>query len=133
MLAAYTPNMWITQKSASQLYIEHSSNFTITFQSDIAAITGLCLNERNLAITNQKNIAVYKIPRPDEFQDRRSNRSLSIKLVHNFVDSDCQQIFLYGENVIVVGHEKVRLFSFGGIVLKEISFNNNEGRVFPLK
>lgn len=124
--------MWIIQKSANQLYIDHTSNFSTTFQSEISAITGMCLSERNLAITNQKNIAIYKIPRPDEFQDRRSNRSLSIKLVHSFVDSDCQQMFIYEENLIVVGHEKVRIFSFGGIVLKEITFNNNEGKwIFP--
>lgn len=124
--------MWITQKSASQLYIDHTTNFSTTFQSEIATITGLSLSERNLAITNQKNITIYKIPRPDEFQDSRSNRNLSIKMVNNFVDPDCSQMFLFEENLVVVGHEKVRIYSFGGIVLNEITFNNNEGNCYAV-
>lgn len=49
--------------------------------------------------------------------------------MHSFVDSNCQQMFIFEENLIVVGHDKVRIYSFGGIVLKEITFNNNEGNL----
>lgn len=130
MLTAYSPNIWIRQKSATQLYVEHSSNFTTTLQSEVSAITGLCLNERNLAITNQKNIAIYKIPRTDEFKDIKNNKNVSIKHIQTFNVTDCMQIFIYDEMLIVVGYQNVRIYSFGGIVLKEINFNDNEGNCF---
>lgn len=121
------------------MYIEHSSNFSTTLRADISAITGLCLNERNLAITNQKSIAIYKIPRTDEFkgqQNPNGNASgeggggASIKHIQTFNVLDCMQIFIYDETVIVVGYQNVRSYSFGGIALKEINFNDNEGNCF---
>lgn len=98
-------------------------------RSDIPAITGLCLNERNLAITNHKIIAIYKIPRADEFKDKK-NKNVSIQHVHTFNVTDCMQIYTYDEMIIVVGYQNVRIYSFGGIVLKEILFNDNEGNYF---
>lgn len=109
------------------MYVEHSSNFSTILRSDIPAITGLCLNERNLAITNQKSIAIYKIPRVDDFKEAKTNKNVSIKNVHTFSVLDCMQIFIYDEMLIVVGYQNVRVYSFGGIVLKEINFNDNEG------
>lgn len=132
LLTAYSPSIWIRQKSSTQLYVEHSSNFSTTLRSEISAITGLCLNERNLAITNQKNIAIYKIPRPDEFKDAKNNKNVSIKHVQTFNVTDCMQIFIYDEMLIVVGYQNVRIYSFGGIVLKEINFNDNEGNFLCL-
>lgn len=126
MLTAYSPNIWITQKTATQLYIEHSSNFSTILRSDISAITGLCLNDRNLAITNHKSVAIYKIPRTDEFHDK-TNSSAVIKMIHTFHNVDCSRIFIYDEILVVIGYENVRLYSFNGIVLKEINFNDNEG------
>lgn len=133
MLTAYSPNIWIRQKSATQLYIEHSSNFSMTLRCEISAITGLCLNERNLAITNQKNIAIYKIPRSDEFKDVKNNKNVTIKHIQTFNVIDCMQIFIYDEMLIVVGYQNVRIYSFGGIVLKEINFNDNEGEFLKRK
>lgn len=127
LLTAYSPNIWIRQKSATQLYVEHSSNFSTILRSDIPAITGLCLNERNLAITNHKIIAIYKIPRADEFKDK-TNQNVSIKHVQSFNVTDCMQIYIYDEMLIVVGYQNARIYSFGGIVLKEINFNDNEGK-----
>lgn len=126
LLTAYSPNIWITQKSATQLYVEHSTKFSTILRSDISAITGLCLNDRNLAITNHKSVAIYKIPRVDEFLAVRGANA-AIKMMHTFHDTDCSQIFIFDETLVVLGYEKVRLYSFGGIVLKEINFNDNEG------
>lgn len=118
--------------SATQLYIEHSSNFSMTLRVEISAITGLSLNERNIAVTNQKTVAIYKIPRADEFKTQQSgnsnnNNNVAINLVQTFNVFDCMNIFIYDETVIVIGYENVRIYSFGGIVLKEINFNDNEG------
>lgn len=104
----------------------------MTLRSDISAITGLCLNERNLAITNQKTIAIYKIPRAEEFKEKQ-NKNVGIKHIQTFNVFDCMQIFMYDEIVTVVGYQNVRIYSFGGIVLKEINFNDNEGTVHKLK
>lgn len=139
LLTAYSPSIWIRQMSATQLYIEHSSNFSMTLRVEISAITGLSLNERNIAVTNQKSVAIYKIPRADEFKSQKSSKSNSnnntnsassnvgINLIQTFNVFDCMNIFIYDETVIVIGYENVRIYSFGGIVLKEINFNDNEG------
>lgn len=126
LLTAYSPNIWIRQKSPNQLYVEHTSNFSTILRCEISAITGLCLNERNLAITNHKNIAIYKIPRLEEFKDKK-NKNVAIQHVRSFNVVDCMQIFMYDEILIVVGYQNVRTYSFGGIVLKEINFNDSEG------
>lgn len=136
--------------SATQLYIEHSSNFSVTLRVEISAITGLSLNERNLAVTNQKSIVIYKIPRGDDFKagiqqngassnnndNSNSARNVAITLVQTFNVFDCMNIFIYDETIIVIGYQNVRIYSFGGIVLKEINFNDNEGthsHQFPMK
>lgn len=136
LLTAYSPSIWIRQMSATQLYIEHSSNFSMTLRVEISAITGLSLNERNIAVTNQKSLAIYKIPRADEIKSLQNGSSnntnstssnVGINLVQTFNVFDCMNIFIYDETVIVIGYENVRIYSFGGIVLKEINFNDNEG------
>lgn len=127
MLTAYSPSLWITQKSANQLYVEHSSKYTTILRADISGITGLCLNERNLAITNQKIISIYKIPRADQFRDKL-NKNVAIKMVHTISDAECSKMFIFDETLIVIGYENIRLFSFGGIILKEINFNETEGK-----
>lgn len=113
----------------------------MTLRVEISAITGLSLNERNLAVTNQKSVAIYKIPRTDEFKGKQNssnsnnnnnNRNstssnVGINLVQTFNVFDCMNIFIYDETVIVIGYQNVRIYSFGGIVLKEINFNDNEG------
>lgn len=148
LLTAYSPSIWIRQMSATQLYIEHSTNFSMTLRVEISAITGLSLNERNIAVTNQKAVAIYKIPRADEFKSAPKSGSssktninstntggnVSINLVQTFNVFDCMNIFIYDETVIVIGYENVRIYSFGGIVLKEINFNDNEGMFmkFPI-
>lgn len=125
LLSAYSQNIWITQKSATELFVEHAS-YSTTLRSDISAITGLCLTERNLAITNHKNITIYQIPRVDDFQ--KKSGTLSIKQAHSFHVNDCIQLFMHEEILIVVGLESVHLYSFGGVSLKEIIFNDNEGK-----
>lgn len=140
LLTAYSPSIWIRQLSATQLYIEHSSSLSMTLRVEISAITGLSLNERNLAVTNQKTVAIYKIPRNDEFKSQQNNTSsnsninnnstssnVAINLIQTFNVFDCMNIFIYDETVIVVGYQNVRVYSFGGIALKEINFNDNEG------
>lgn len=84
------------------------------------------MNERNFAITNQKSVAIYRIPRPDEFKDKQ-NKNVAIKHIQTFNVTDCMKIFIYDEILIVVGYQNARIYSFGGIVLKEIYFNDNEG------
>lgn len=91
-------------------------------------MTGLCLNDRNVAITNQKSIAIYRVPRTDEFKDKQNSQNAAIKHMQTFNVTDCMHIFIHDEILIVVGYQNVRTYSFGGIVLKEINFNDNEGK-----
>lgn len=94
--------------------------------ADIPAITGVCLNERYLVITNNRTIVIYKIARPDEHQDSKA-KTLHISQTHTFTDSDCVQLFIWDETVIVLCHENIKFYSLGGVILREIFFNDTEG------
>lgn len=122
----HTRDLWATQKTATQLYIEHSSGRSTLLHSDISTITGICLNERHIIITNNRTIAVYKVTRPDEFQDVKG-KSLTIKTTGSFQIAECVELFIWDEFIIILGNNDVKLFSLGGVVLREIEFNEHEG------
>lgn len=126
MLSAHSRDIWLTQKTATQLIVEHSSNRSTILHADIPAITGVCLNERYLIITNNRTIVVYKIARPDEHRDSKA-KVLSITQMHTFTEPDCVQLFIWDETVIVLCRENIKFYSLGGVILKEIYFNDTEG------
>lgn len=84
------------------------------------------MNDRYLAITDSKSVIVYQIPRFDDFKHKKPD-NLSIKQIHNFPISDLSQLFIHEETLIVIGALNARLYSFGGVVLKEINATEVEG------
>lgn len=126
LLSAHTRDIWLTQKSATQLIVDHSSNRSTVLHADIPAITGVSLNERHLVITNNRSIAVYKIARPDECQEAKA-KTLHIKHLHTYSDSDCVQLFIWDETVIVLCRENIKFYSLGGVILRELFFSDAEG------
>lgn len=127
MLSAHSRGIWLTQKTATQLVVEHSSNHSTVLHGDIPAITGVSITERHLVITNNRKIVAYKIARPDEQQDSKA-KALSITQMHTFTDSDCVQVFIWDETVIVLCRECIKFYSLGGVILREIFFNDTEGK-----
>lgn len=127
MLSAHSRDIWLTQKTATQLIVEHSNNRSTVLHSDIPAITGVCINERYLVITNNRIIVVYKIARTEEYQDSKA-KTLPITQIHTFTDSECVQLFIWDETVIVLCRENVKFYSLGGVVLREIFFNDTDGK-----
>lgn len=122
LLRAHSRDLWITQKTANQLTIEHSSNKSMILNSDLSAITDLCLNDRYLVVTNKRSVIVYKIT----IQDSHSN-PITIKQMNTFKDIDCISLFIWNETIIMVGQENVKFYSLGGVVLREIFSNDMEG------
>lgn len=128
LLTAHSRDIWVTQKTATQLLIEHSSKRSTLLHGDISAITGLCLNDRHLVITNNRAVVIYKIAKTDNIQDAKE-KMLIIKQIHTFNDTDCVRLFIWDETVIILGHENIKFYSLGGIVLRDIYFNDNEGEI----
>lgn len=128
MLSAHARNIWLTQKTATQLIVEHASNRSTILHGDIPAITGVALNDRYLVITNNRVIVVYKIARSDEYEDSKA-KALPITQIHTFADSDCVQLFIWDETVIVLCRENIKFYSLGGVILREIFFNDTEGKL----
>lgn len=126
LLTGHCRDIWLTQKTATQLIVEHSSNRSTILHGDIPAITGVSVNERYLVITNSRIIVIYKIGRPDEQQDTKT-KVLPITQVHTFTDPDCVQLFIWDEAIIVLCRENIKFYSFGGVILREIFFNDTEG------
>lgn len=128
LLSIHTRDIWAIQKSATQVYIENSSRASL-LHSEIAAIAGITLSDRHVIITNSKSINVYKINRSDELENTRM-RGLQIKSTgSSFQDSDCIQIFLWDEVIIVLGNIDVKFYSLNGVLLRKLEFNDNEGTV----
>lgn len=80
-----------------------------------------------MIITNNRTVVVYKITKPDDFESK--NRSLAIKQQHTFHNVDCVQIFIWDETIIILGQNDIKFYSLGGVVLREIYFNENEGKI----
>lgn len=108
--------------------MEHASGRSALFQSEISTISGLCVNERHIVITNSKTIAVYKIILSDDHPSSKT-KSLQIKAFgDNFHDHDCVELFIWDETIIVLGNTDVRLFSLGGVLIRKLELNDNEGK-----
>lgn len=127
-MSAHCREIWATQRNASQVYVQNDTNKSTYLQADAnISITDLCLTKRNMLLTNGRTVVVYKITIEDDLADVKMNKGLSIKLMHTFV-AECIQLFIHDENIIVLGQIDVKIFSLGGVVLRELHFNDNEGK-----
>lgn len=126
-MSAHCREIWATQRNANQVYVQNDTNKSTYLQADAnVSITDLCLTKRNMLLTNGRTVVVYKITIEDDLADVKMNKGLSIKLMNTFV-AECIQLFIHDENIIVLGQIDVKIFSLGGVVLRELHFNDNEG------
>lgn len=115
------------QRNANQVFVQNDTNKSTYLQADAnISITDLCLTQRNMLLTNGRTVHVYKITIEDDLADVKMNKGLSIKLMNTFA-AECIQLFIHDENIIVLGQIDVKIFSLGGVVLRELHFNDNEG------
>lgn len=126
LLVAHCRDLWACQKTATKILVEFSNKRSMLLHGDLTAITGLALSERHLVITNNRSVVVYKITKPDDYHESK-NKTLNIKQLHIFHNIDCVQIFLWDEVIIILGQNDIKFYSLGGVVLREIFFNENEG------
>lgn len=126
-MSAHCREIWATQRNANQVYVQCDADKSTYLQADAnISITDLCLTKRNMSLTNGRTVVVYKIAIEDDLADVTVNKGLNIKLMNTFV-AECMQLFIHDENIIVLGQIDVKIFSLGGVVLRELHFNDNEG------
>lgn len=126
-MSAHCREIWATQRNANQVYVQTDTDKSAYLQADAnISITDLCLTKRNMLLTNGRTVVVYKITIEDDLADVKMNKGLSIKLMNTFV-AECIELFIHDENIIVLGQIDVKIFSLGGVVLRELHFNDNEG------
>ncbi|XP_037026669.1 intraflagellar transport protein 140 homolog [Bradysia coprophila] len=128
LVSAHCREIWATQRNANQVYVQNDADKSTYLQADAnISITDLCLTKRNMLLTNGRTVVVYKIIVEDDLADVKLNKGLSIKLMNTFV-AECIQLFIHDENIIVLGQIDVKIYSLGGVVLRELHFNDNEGK-----
>lgn len=97
-------------------------------QTDIA-ITALCINDRNIAITNGRVVSVHKLHKDEEFNHSASPMGLNLRPIGTF-SVDCLQIFVYDEKLVILGQDVVKIFSLNGVMMQELQFSDAEGIYF---
>ena len=102
--------------------------------SDIP-ITNLCVNDSNLVLTNGKSVTIYKIQKTSQEtidHGLKTNEvtledNLSVRFFNNFTCEN-SQIFIYDQQVILIGINEVIVMSLNGVKLQELSFTDHEGK-----
>lgn len=127
MLSTHIRDIWATQRTATEIFVEHSTGRSTLLQSDGTAVSGICINERHFILASNKRITVYKITRTEEYPNAKT-KSLQIKATGaNFHDNDCIEVFIWDETIIVLGNTEIRFYSLSGVILRKIELNDNEG------
>lgn len=127
MLSTHIRDIWATQRTATEVFVEHSTGRSTLIQSDGAAISGICINDRHFILASNKKISVYKITRSEEYPNAKT-KSLQVKATGiSFQDNDCVEIFIWDETIIVLGNAEIRLYSLGGVILRKIELSEHEG------
>lgn len=152
LLSSHTRTVWATQKKSNELLVVQQQNAsrssaggektgdrrTAVMKSD-NSIIHLALSEINLVVTNGRTVAVYRVTGGGG-TGLTSSSSSSVSRVDEDADAlsithtgsfgvDCVAIYLYEQQVVALGAEQVKIYSLSGVVLQEIFFNENEGRL----
>ncbi|GAB0089345.1 intraflagellar transport protein 140 homolog [Sergentomyia squamirostris] len=118
-------DLWAVQKTTNQCLIEHSSEKSKLLDSDIS-MTSLALSESNIAVSNGKNVTIFKIS-PEDDLGAGGKGCLKIKSHQSFTAENLQ-MFLHEPNLILLTSNDVRIVSLGGVRLQEIAFKDTEGK-----
>lgn len=142
--------MSAVQKSANQIFIEHMNpSASVILNCDIA-ITNIALSIKYVIVTNGRKISAYKLTlnnllsssststeqQHPQHQTTRlyggSTRSaekttLNIEFMQTF-NCECLDLYIHDESIFCLTSRDVKLYSMGGVVLKEITTSENEGK-----
>lgn len=122
LMSGHSRNVWASQKTASQVFIENSDGNCGNVQMEIS-ITDLCLNDVNLIMTNGRTVIVNKIVVMD---DDIKNKTLNIKTLNCFT-TECLKILLYEQCIVALGQNDIKILSLGGVTLQELQVTEMEG------
>lgn len=128
------------QRNAHQLFIQTAEGKSFYLHTNIA-VTDFCLNRHHVVVTNERQLSVYRVTinaisatatNLDESNNRggggvsggASNLSLTAMLTFA---GEALQLFIYEENILALGHGDVKIYSFGGVMLRQLHFNDTEG------
>lgn len=104
--------------------MQHSTGKSLYLHTDVA-VTDFFLTKLHLAVTNERQIAVYKVVDHSDLLDDGS-KSFAITPMNTFT-GESVQLFVYEENILALGHADVKIFSLGGVMLRQLHFNDTEG------
>lgn len=144
--------MSAVQKSANQIFIEHTNPTASAILNCDIAITNIALSIKYVILTNGRKISAYKVTlnnsscsssTSNEQQHQqlrlygsRSTRSaekttLNIEFMQTF-NCECLDLYIHDESIFCLTSRDVKLYSMGGVVLKEITTGENEGKFYNL-
>lgn len=123
MRTAHCRDISATQKNANQIYVQQSTGKSLYLHTDLT-VTDFCLTKLHLAVTNERQIAVYKVVDNSQLLD--DTKSFAITPMNTFT-GESVQLFVYEENILALGHADVKIFSLGGVMLRQLHFNDTEG------
>lgn len=146
--------MSAVQKSANQIFIEHTNPQASAILNCDIAITNIALSVKYLILTNGRKISAYKVtlnnsssssttssehPPPQQSSTTASRMyggstrsaektTLNIEFMQTF-NCECLDLYIHDESIFCLTSRDVKLYSMGGVVLKEITTSENEGKL----
>lgn len=77
-------------------------------------------------LTNERQILVHKITNQEELNENNGN-IFNVNAMNSF-SAESVQMFIHEENIITIGQMNVKIYSLGGVVLRQLNFNDTEGK-----
>lgn len=121
------------QRNAHQLLIQTAEGKSFYLHTNIAVID-FTLNRHHVVVTNERQLSVYRVTLNatttnatlDE-SGTRSVGSFALTAMQTFA-GEALQLFIYDENILALAHADVKIYSFGGVMLRQLHFNDTEGK-----
>ncbi|XP_055845818.1 intraflagellar transport protein 140 homolog [Episyrphus balteatus] len=142
LISCHTRDIWAVQRSANQIYVEHSTGKSTLVQAEIS-ITTLALSEQHLALSNGRTIVAYRIGKivleassstdysivnSSTTLDSGDGDGLTIRLMQTF-SCECLALFMHDQSIFCLTSGDVKIFSIGGVILNEIQSSDSEGKI----
>lgn len=124
MCTCYSPKIWATQKSATQVLIE---SFDVKHLLNLPMqVSDMCCDENYFACTNGRSVAIYEVRRTMDIKLKEGNPKLNCELVGT-VQCDNESILIYNKSLISLYVTGVFIKSFNGLVLASFPVVMAEG------
>lgn len=108
------------------MYVQNGAGKSLYLHAEIS-ITDLSLTKQHLVVTNERQIVVHKITNQEKDLEGSNENMFSVNAINSF-SAESVQLFIHEENIIALGQMNVKIYSIGGVVLRQINFNDTEGK-----